>query len=221
MLTTGAFEQNLREIKENFFGLLEAAPEPIVIYDTQMSAVYINPAFTETFGWSLDDLLGKRLVPEERRSEADDMVRRILKGEKVKSFEIQGLAKDGKTLDVWMSATLFHDKLGSPVGVVVGLRDITDRKRAAEERMKREKLQGVLEMAGAACHELNQPLQAAYILLEGLLEETQTSNAKKLKEQLNNIRAIIRKVENITVYKTMDYIKGERIVDIDKASGGA
>jgi hypothetical protein len=53
------------------------------------------------------------------------------------------------------------------------------------------------------------------------LEETQTSNAKKLKEQLNNIRAIIRKVENITVYKTMDYIKGERIVDIDKASGEA
>jgi signal transduction histidine kinase len=120
-----------------------------------------------------------------------------------------------------MSASLFHDQDGKPVGGVVNLRDITDRKLAEAERLKREKLQGVLEMAGAACHELNQPLQATYYLLEELLDETQSSYVRKTKQQLDIIRAIIRKIENITIYKTMDYVKGERIVDIEKASEGA
>ena len=38
---------------------------------------------------------------------------------------------------------------------------ITENKRAEEERLTRKKLEGVLEMAGAACHELNQPLMSA------------------------------------------------------------
>ena len=38
---------------------------------------------------------------------------------------------------------------------------ITENKRAEEERLTRKKLEGVLEMAGGACHELNQSLMSA------------------------------------------------------------
>ena len=221
MSTTGRFEKALREIEENFVGLIDAAPDPVVIYNTEMKAVYVNPAFEETFGWSIDEIFGKRIeyFPEDRLSETDNLIGRIIEGEKIRAFETKRLTKNGKTLDVRLSASVFFDQHANPAGVAVSLRDRTDRKRAIEERLKREKLQGVLEMAGAACHELNQPLQAAFYLLEELLEETQGNNASKLKKQLDNIRTIIRKVENITVYKTMDYIKGERIIDINKASG--
>ena len=220
MPNADGLKQALRDIEAGFVGLIDAAPQPIVIYNLDMKAAYINPAFEETFGWSLDELFGKRIhyFPEDRLSETDRVIKRVLSGEKVKSFETKRLTKEGKIRDVLLNATLFANKGGEPVGVVVGLHDITDRKRAEEERAKREKLQGVLEMAGAACHELNQPLQAAYILLDGLMEETQNNHANTLKIQLDRVRTIIRKIENITVYKTMDYVQGEQIVDIEKAS---
>ena len=39
-------------------------------------------------------------------------------------------------------------------------RDITDRMQAQNELLQREKIQGVLEIAGAVCHEMNQPMMA-------------------------------------------------------------
>ena len=210
----------LIKLEENFLQFMNAMPEPVVLYDTEMRAIYFNPAFVETFGWSLDELFGKHIeyIPEDRLTETYNVIRRIQKGEKVKSFETVRLTKDGRMLAVRLSASLVRGQDQSPMGGVVILRDITDRKRAQEERLKRERLQGVLEMAGAACHELNQPLQAVYILLEELVEEIQSGSVNKVKKQLDSIRAIIRKIENITVYKTTDYIKGEKIIDIDEAS---
>jgi C4-dicarboxylate-specific signal transduction histidine kinase len=98
-------------------------------------------------------------------------------------------------------------------------RDITDRKLAEQEQMRREKLQGVLEMAGATCHELNQPLQNIFFMLDEFLEaypESQTG--LQIKEQMNRIRTITGKLERITTYETKDYIQGTKIIDIDKAS---
>jgi PAS domain-containing protein len=48
-----------------------------------------------------------------------------------------------------------HDDSGRAIGVVEYVRDITQRKQAEEAIFEREKLQGVLEMAGAVCHEMN------------------------------------------------------------------
>jgi nitrogen-specific signal transduction histidine kinase len=51
------------------------------------------------------------------------------------------------------------DISGEFIGMVINLEDFTDQKQGEEERQQKEKLQGVLEMAGTICHELNQPLQ--------------------------------------------------------------
>jgi PAS domain S-box-containing protein len=60
-------EEALRESEERHRRLLEASPDPIVVYDMEGEANYVNPAFVETFGWSSQELLGKRIefVPEE------------------------------------------------------------------------------------------------------------------------------------------------------------
>jgi hypothetical protein len=50
------------------------------------------------------------------------------------------------------------------------------RRQLEEERLQRERLEGVIEMAGAACHELNQPLQTLFgychLLLKHLPEDS-------------------------------------------------
>jgi len=48
-------------------------------------------------------------------------------------------------------------------------------KKVEHERIQKEKLQGIIEMAGAVCHELNQPMQVASTTSELLMMEFQCS----------------------------------------------
>ena len=97
------------------------------------------------------------------------------------------------------------------------------RRQLEEESLRRERLQGVIEMAGAACHELNQPLQAlsgySHLLLSDLPEDSPLfGEIKKIKEMVNQLGQITQKIMFITRYETKEYIEGSNIIDIDKAS---
>lgn len=88
---------------------------------------------------------------------------------------------------------------------------------------RRGKTQGVLEMAGAVCHELNQPLQAimghTQLLLLDTAEDTpHRETLQKIYQQVERLGTITQKLMRITHYETRDYVGGTKIVDLDKAS---
>jgi PAS domain S-box-containing protein len=124
----------LFESEQRHRSLLEASADPIVVYDMEGNVSYLNPAFTQTFGWSFEELKGKWIdfVPEENRPETQDAIDRMLRGEKVQLFETRRLTKDGRILDIQLSTSLFQDRDGYPAGNIVILRDVTLSKRAEE-----------------------------------------------------------------------------------------
>ena len=88
--------------------------------------------------------------------------------------------------------------------------------------VEKEKLQGVLEMAGAVCHELNQPIQVITGYSELLLLDVSKDNPfykkiKKINKQIAKMGTITKKLANVTKYKTKDYLN-TKIIDIDEAS---
>ncbi len=97
-------------------------------------------------------------------------------------------------------------------------------KKLVERLIEKEKLEGVMEMAGAVCHEMNQPLQVVSGYSELLLmdippDSPAYGNVKKIKAQVGRMREITRKLMCITRYETRPYIKETKIIDIDTASG--
>ena len=96
-------------------------------------------------------------------------------------------------------------------------------KNSEKEQLRRRKLEGVLEMAGAVCHEMNQPMQIILgnsdLLLMHIPENNQLNDKiKKIREGIDRMRIITGKIKNITKYETKDYIGGIKIIDIEKAS---
>lgn len=89
---------------------------------------------------------------------------------------------------------------------------------------EKEKLQGVLEMAGAVCHEINQPLQAvngyAELLLMNLSENDPNFRMlRNIKDGIERIGQLTRKIMGISIYRTKGYMNNKsKIVDIDNAS---
>jgi len=78
-------------------------------------------------------------------------------------------------------------------------------------------------MAGAACHELNQPLQIISGYYELLIKDIPDDHSLNIKfkiiqEQINKMRVITKKITKITKYETRPYADGSKIIDIDKSS---
>jgi uncharacterized protein YigA (DUF484 family) len=85
-----------------------------------------------------------------------------------------------------------------------------------------EKQQAVMEMAGAACHEINQPLTVILGLAEMLQNdqlgpEDRRRYLARLLEQAQRLGELTKKISAIRTYKTRDYVQGTRIIDIDGA----
>ncbi len=128
-------EETLRVSEGRYRTFLESSPDPIVVYDMQGIATYVNPAFEQTFHLSRDELLGKQIdfVPPESWQETKAAIQRMQSGQKINLFETKRLTKEGKILDVQLSSTLYQDRDGRPLGNIVTLRDISASKRAEEE----------------------------------------------------------------------------------------
>lgn len=119
--------------EERYRTLLEFVPYPLVFFTGNGKVSYLNPAFTETFGWSLEELQGKRIpyVPAGLKEEVRENLERLLKEKLVLHYESQRLTKDGRTLDVVMRGTVFSEKEDEPGGELVIFRDITFERKMA------------------------------------------------------------------------------------------
>jgi PAS domain S-box-containing protein len=131
-------EERLRENEERYRSLLKSSPDPIVVYTMNGTAAYVNPAFEQTFGFSNEEVLGRRIdfVPPESWPETRKRIKRMLRGIKIQLFETKRLTKDGRVLDVQISSTLYKDREGLPAGNIVILRDVSALKQAEEELKK-------------------------------------------------------------------------------------
>jgi PAS domain S-box-containing protein len=161
-------KDTLRESKEHYRLSLEATPDPIVVYGIEGQASYVNPAFEQTFGWSSDEVLGKPIDFElnENLTETKDVIKRMLQGEKIQSFETRRLTKDRRLLDIQISSSLFRNQEGKPAGSIMIFRDITKTKLLQEQLMRSERLAATGQLAASVAHEINSPLQAIVLQLD-------------------------------------------------------
>ena len=104
----------------------------------------------------------------------------------------------------------------------VRVESVLNRKRLLELALNEKKLQGSLEMAGAVCHELNQPLQVvlgyAQLIRKDLPRDELLDTLEKIQTQIERMGNITRKLMSITRYETFEYMGGRKIVDIHKSS---
>ncbi len=142
-------------------------------------------------------------------------------------YEIADTKKQLDRLISQSSAITFMFAAGVLILVVLLLiqenASMKKRRLLEAERLQRERLEGVLEMAGAACHEFNQPLQALLgysdLLREDLPKDSPLlEDIRKIKLSIDQLARITRKIMHVTKYETKEYIEGSKIIDIDKAS---
>ena len=121
---------------------VETSGEAIFLADLDGIIIFINPEFTRLYGFTSEEVIGKA-TPRILKSgklppEAYEEFWKTLLNKQVVSGEIINKTKDGRFITVEGSASPILDEEGNLVGFLAIQRDITELKRAEEERRKSE-----------------------------------------------------------------------------------
>jgi PAS domain S-box-containing protein len=222
-------EEKLRSFLQLMDTVMNTIPNPIYFKDAEGIYQGCNKVFAKkVLGLTRDRIVGKR--PQELTDQIPADLAGAYLREELKmldkagfhTFESPVQCADGRRREFLFSLAPVLDRREKLEGSVAVLSDLTEKNRAAQNRIQKERLEGVLETAGAVCHELNQPLQALSGYTELLAMRLDGHDARtyvdKLTAQIERMRDITDKLQGVTRYETKGYAGNTRIIDIDKAS---
>src|SRR5579862_546670 len=122
-----------------FAAIVDSSDDAIVSKKLDGTITSWNQSAERLFGYKAEEAVGQHItliVPWERRSEEEEILRRLARGESVNHFETVRKRKDGATVDVSLTISPVRDAAGRVIGASKVARDITER-RQAEELLRR------------------------------------------------------------------------------------
>ena len=206
-------EAALRESEERYRALVEASPDAIVLTDLDGRIMLGNQRMAEIAGYErVDELLSREafdlLAPQDReRARAD--VRRVVQETIVRDTEYLLNRRDGRTTPIEASGSIILTANQQPSGLVIVVRDITDRKQAdalvqqgnrdlvalnAELQVRNEELDA---FAHTVAHDLKNPLHLIIGFAETLRPSFSDLSDEEREDALRHITRNGRKMNNI------------------------
>jgi PAS domain S-box-containing protein len=183
--------KELAESEHRYSVLVEESSDIIAIVQDG-KVVFTNKKGLDLSGYSKKEITRmpfEKLVGPKFRNYAKERYKQILRGEHViPIFEHEVVTKKGEIIPLEMISKLITYR-GRPADFVI-MRDIRQRKRIEEERLKLEKLAAIGELATMVGHDLRNPLQsienAAYYLNRELPKYNIPRQATEMFQVINN-----------------------------------
>jgi len=188
--------------------IVESSGDAIIGLDCDGTVSSWNESAARSFGYTQEEMIGRpiqRLLPPDRADEETHLLERVGRGERVANFESVRVAKDGRQVPVSLTVSPVMDGAGKVVGVSKIVRDVTERKRAEEEReqlLESERAARVEaerasrmkdEFLATLSHELRTPLNAivgwSHLLLTGGREAADVNKAAETIERNARMQA--------------------------------
>ena len=227
-------EAELRQTKEFLERLIDATPEGVVAADLRGRVLLWNKGAERVTGFSAAEVVGRLSVHDfYPPGQAAAMMARLraprAEGEELLPVPGELVTRSGEVVPVSLSVALVTE--GARETATVGIfRDLREELRVeAELQRTRERLAVaekaalVSELAGAAAHELNQPLTSVMGFSELLFRRTRENDRGReelatILREAERMALIVRKIGRIVRYETAPYLGNKRIVDLDKSS---
>jgi PAS domain S-box-containing protein len=225
-----AVENELLKTKDFLQRMIDSSVDAIVSADLRGHILLANPAAERVYGIPLSQLLGRDVSTLYPEGVARDIMRLMRAGGgRVQGLRTELLNAAGDPVPVSLSAALIYEG-GEPVGSVGIFTDLREKVRmeqrlaqAQQQILAQERQAIIAELAGAAAHELNQPLTSVMAYAELLKRRLDPDTASRAAAEVifseaERMAEIVRKIGQITKYETKSYVGRARILDLDRSA---
>jgi PAS domain S-box-containing protein len=230
-----ALADELQKTKDYLERLIDSSVDAIIAADMKGKVILFNKAAESICGWTSEQALAaldvQKLYPKGQAREVMAGLRSNQNGGpgRLAQSRREIIHKNGDHIPVSMSAAIIYEG-GREIGTVGIFTDLRDRLKLerklsdAETRLEEsEKNKVLMALAGAAAHELNQPLTSVMgyaELVKRKIAETEPSYRyiDVIYREAERMAEIVRKIGKITRYEVKEYVGDQTIVDIDKAA---
>jgi PAS domain S-box-containing protein len=140
----GVSERTLAERADNLLAAIVDSSDDAIISKTLDGVITSwNKSAERMFGYTREEAVGQHItliIPEDRRDEEANIIKRLKLGERIDHFETVRLRKNGTLVDLSVAISPIKDAAGRVVGASKMARDITERKQVEQALAERARL---------------------------------------------------------------------------------
>jgi PAS domain S-box-containing protein len=219
--------ESLSESTARFQGLFDASFEGVAVHD-RGRIIDVNASFVALFGYTREELAGRSVIdltaPEQR-----ELVAQQIGAASESRYESMGLRKDGSRFPMEVSAKP-HVYRGRALRIAA-VRDISDRQRAEEERLRliqeqaaRANAQETLrlrdEFISIASHELRTPIASLLLHLDAFARADPSSQnfdmfSSRTRRQLGRMTRLVEALVNVPRLEAGHLTLQRELVDLE------
>ncbi len=136
--------------------ILSTMYDCLILLNMRGEIIMVNNAASELLGYEADELKGKLLdILLGKEELTNDLFMKTVTEGSLKNKDLNFKTRQGNEIPMLFSVSILRDHTGNPAGIVCVAKDISERKKLAEETFKTKELESIGILAGGIAHDFN------------------------------------------------------------------
>jgi two-component system cell cycle sensor histidine kinase/response regulator CckA len=150
-------EAELIQTKDFLQNIFNSSAEGITTTDLYGNIIYMSPRVKDILGYDQKELIGKKAYSlySNGKEEAKAVMKVLTEEGELRNHEMKLVRKDGRLVDINLSASFLKDEKGGTIGTLGIYSDITEEKKLDAQLQQAQKMEAIGTLAGGIAHDFN------------------------------------------------------------------